>query len=255
MKQDLIIKETIVAGREDRSRRGRPATHRHSHTTAFTLVEVMIAAVLFTFVALTVSALVIQNNNMTTRLRYKTNATNAALNILEQIRVLDFTNLTTLYTKSSPLNSPPCTYAYLRVLITDPNAPDLTGLTEPAPDDATTPGFQSDYPSSTYSVPPRYRNIDLKLNVRDNTEIYSNWTACDLPLQSTATSGKTTMPMRFWLTFKYNTLISGSSTITATGQVFEITLVYQWKQPASSSSSSWESGVVKAAVKNRMPKQ
>jgi hypothetical protein len=62
------------------------------------------------------------------------------------------------------------------------------------------------------------------------------------------------MPMKFWLTFKYNTVVSGSSTITAPGQVFEITLVYQWQQPGSSSSSNWESGVIKAVVKNPMPK-
>jgi type II secretory pathway pseudopilin PulG len=235
-----------AAIRSDRGASYPGAHHRRARTGAFTLVEVMIAAILFTLVSLSIGFLYVQNNRMATRLRYRTNATNAALNVLEQIRVLDFSNLLVLHTTaSSPTNAP----AYIRVLIADPNAVDHTTLDAPDPTNTSAApwaGFGAD------TIPLKFQNLDVYINVLDGTEVQSAWNTCTLPLESSPTAPR--MNMRFWLTLKYNTVVSGDAAITATGQVFEIILVYQWQQPGSSASSVWSSGTVKAVVQNPMPK-
>jgi len=216
---------------------------RGARDRAFTLVEVMIATALFTLVALSIGSLYVQNYQIATRLRYRTNATNAALNILEQIRVLDFNKLSDLYkVASAPSNVP----AFIRVLITDPNAADHTHWDPPDPKDTTLAGFGTDI------IPLRYQNLDLKINVLDDAETNSTWNVCSLPLQSSPTAPR--MPMQFWLTLKYNTAVSGDNNVKATGEVFEIVIVYQWQQPATASTSTWASGTVRAVIHNPMPK-
>jgi prepilin-type N-terminal cleavage/methylation domain-containing protein len=212
---------------------------------AFTLVEVMVAAVIFTILAVSISALFVQNNQMSSRLRYRTTATNAALNILEQIRLVDFNGLTSLYASSATIPG-----SYVRVLVADPNAPNHSGLAAPdatlvAPD---TPGVGAD------AIPIGYQNLDLLINVRDGVTtpvLNSAWNTCTLPLNTSTTGIR--MPMRFWLTLKYNTIISGDPAITATGQVFELALIYQWQQPGTPSSSQWDTASVRAVVTNQNP--
>ena len=242
----LTTTESAVVGGDDRAARSRLAARRRSRTAAFTLVEVMIAAIIFTMTAISVGTMFLQNNNMSMRLRYRTNATNAALNILEQVRVLNFDTLNTFYTTSAPTT---VTGAYVRVLISDPNAPDHTAYA--APDsDGSPPGVGAD------PIPLRYQNLDLVLNVRDGVLKNATWSPVLLPLSSSTTS--TRMKMRFWLTLKYNQTVSADTTVTAHGQVFEIALVYQWKAPGAATASAstttgWESGTVRAVVQNPNP--
>lgn len=223
-----------------------PANQRRT-PAGFTLVEVMIAATIFLMTAMSIGALFVQNNKMSMRLRYRTNATNAALNILEQIRVLDFTSLDTLYTKSATESG-----AFIRVLIGDPNAPDHSAVAAPDPTGtppALAPGFGAD------TIPLKYENLDLVINVRDGVivpPLNSTWNTFSVPLTN-STSPTARMPMRYWLTLKYNTAISGDATIVATGQAFEIVLVYQWQQPGTPASSPWESATVRAVVQNQSP--
>ena len=228
---------------------------RSQRTGAFTLVEVMVAATLFTITAMSIGALFVQNNMMSTRLRYRSNATNAALNILEQIRVLNFTDLTNIYNASATIPG-----TYIRVLIADPNAPDHSSLAAPDPTLTPTgtpagiPGVGGISVPGAVSVPLGYQNIDLIINVRDGMIIpplNATWNNLSLPLTSTASAPR--MPMRIWLTLKYNTSISGDVTVTAPGQAFEIALVYQWQQPGASSTSPWDSATVRAVLVNQTP--
>ena len=219
--------------------------HSSKKAAAFTLVEVMVAALIFTILSISITALFVQNNQMSARLRYRTTATNAALNVLEQVRVVDFNGLLSLYNSSATIPG-----SYVRVLVADPNAPDHTGLAAPvatlvAPD---TPGVGAD------AIPLGYQNLDLLINVRDGVTtpvLNSAWNTCTLPLNTSTTGVR--MPMRFWLTLRYNTTISGDPAVTATGQVFEIALVYQWQQPGTPSSSQWDSASVRAVVTNQNP--
>jgi hypothetical protein len=218
---------------------------RGNGIAGFTLVEVMIAAILFVGMALSITAFFLQNNKMSMALRYRTNATTAALNILEQIRVLDYDSLNTLYTTSAPIA---VTNAFVRVLITDPNAPDHTSWTAPDPTSTTTPGFGAD------KIPLKYQNLDVVINVRDGVIKNSAWNvpALGLPLESSATALR--MPMRFWLTLNYNNAAVSTDTGVPAGDVFEIVLVYQWQQPGSAATSPWESGTVRAVVQKPTPR-
>lgn len=216
---------------------------RARRTRATTLVEVMVASIIFTLTAVSIGTLFVQNNKMSTLLRYRTNATNAALNILEQLRVLDFDSLNNVYLASAPNT---VTGAYIRVIVADPNAPDYSA-NHPEPLDTVNPGFGVD------PVPASYQKIDVLLNVRDavvkNNTTWSLYPNGGLPMANATSISR--MPLRFWLTLKYNETVSGSSTITtAKGQAFEIILVYQWQQPGS---STWQSGTVRAVVPNPSP--
>lgn len=205
----------------------------------------MVASLILLGVSVGITGLFINNTQMSMRLRFRTTATNAALNILEQIRVLDYDNLKTLYDSSAPTA---VTGSFIRVLIADPNAPDNTALAAPDPT-ATVPGFGAP------SVPLKYQKLDLILNVRDGVVKNSTWNAPSpgLPLESSASAPR--MSMRYWVTLKFNSdTVSSDTNITAKGEVLEIAMVYQWKPPKSPATSAWESGTVRAVVRNPKPK-
>ena len=238
------LPDSIRSSRSDRKNR-RDGFGPARLVSAFTLVEVMIAPILFVMMAISISTFFLQNNKMSMTLRYRTNATTAALNILEQIRVLDYDSLRTLHNSSAPLT---VTNAFVRVLITDPNAPDHTSWSAPDPTSSTAPGFGAD------KIPLKYQNLDVVINVRDGVVKNSAWNvpSSGLPLESSATA--TRMPMRFWLTLNYNGTAVSSDTTIPVGDVFEIVLVYQWQQPGSSPTSEWQSGTVRAVVQNPTPR-
>ena len=228
---------------------------RSQHTAAFTLVEVMVAATLFTMIAMSVGGLFVQNSKISATLRYRSNATNAALNLLEQIRTLNFTDLTNIHNASATIPG-----AYIRVLVTDPNAPDHSSLPHPDPtlpnagNPTGIPGVGTSNYASDTSVPVGYQNVDLVINVRDGVilpPLNANWNYFSVPLSSTPSAPR--MAMRIWLTFNYNTAISGDASVTAPGQAFEIALVYQWQQPGAPSTASWESATVRAVLVNQNP--
>ncbi|MFT3781194.1 MAG: hypothetical protein QM790_04195 [Nibricoccus sp.] len=218
---------------------------RHAWLFGFTLVEVMVGTVLFVTLAVSTGAVFVQNHKMSTKLRYRTQAINVALNFLEQIRVMEFTNIKTLCTAASTNTS-----AYLRLIVQDSGAPDLTALASPNPTDTSTPGF------GVLEVPLGYRNYDFKINVVNGLVKNINPTVCTGSTSSTPgfaldnTSSGTVnirIPMKFWLTMRYNETISSDSSITAKGEVVEISMVYYWQDP---SSSTWQEGTIRAAISN-----
>jgi len=224
---------------------------RSRRTRATTLVEVMVAAIIFTITAISIGTLFLNNNKMSMRLRYRTNATNVALNILEQIRVLNYANLNDVYANSAPTS---VTSPYIRVIIADPNAPDYSALALPDPTSLTHPGIgvkDTSGASPGPAVPAKFQYIDVTINVRDGVEKNTTWTTFPnggLPLSTSSTGSR--MPMNLWLTLKYNPTVSGDATMPAAGEVFEIVLVYQWQQPGQ---AEWNSGTVRTVVPNPGP--
>jgi hypothetical protein len=138
------------------------------------------------------------------------------------------------------------------VVAADPNAPDYSAL--PLADtttDPTKPGVQGIYSTDLISCPANFQYLNVTINSRDDVILNTAWTFFPnggLPLATSATSPR--MPMQFWLTLKYNNTVSGDASMPATGEVFEIALVYKWQQPGQ---SGWDTGTVRAVVPNPNP--
>lgn len=206
----------------------------------FTLVEVMVSTFLFTLIGLSVAASLVENMQMSTRLRYRTQAVNVALNFLEQVRVMQYSSVKDLCTKAA-INSS----TYLRLIVQDSGAADYTAIASPSPTD-TTPGY------GVQEVPLGYQYYDMKINVVNGTvtntaaNTYSGTSG--FAVENTATGTVTVrMPMKFWLTIKYNEIISSDPLVTAKGEAVEIVITYYWQDPTS---SDWKAGTIRAAIVN-----
>lgn len=185
-----------------------------------TLAEVMIAATLFTMLAVSATALFIQNQRASIGLRYRTQVTNTALNILEQLRLKNYNDLLTLRAESLATPANPHT---TMVLVADPL------YTPPTPD-----------PYASLNLPTGLRPMELNVNVVDGTVIRTGRTSLNLPMEST--SAKLFLPTRYWLTLKFN-----QSLTTPIVQAMEVTLVYQWQMPQQ---TNWQEGTIRLVVTN-----
>jgi Tfp pilus assembly protein PilV len=160
------------------------------------LVEVMVATILFAFMAIGLTATFTMNLRMAKSFGYRTQAVNTAMSIAEQIRATGYSDiLDNYYTLVSP--------ASFTTRLVDPTA--------------------------TAATPACYRDFTLPLNVIDTTTVVDSWTTTDVTVEPSATAPK--LPMRFWLT-----LVRDDDTATTIHQVFRLALVYQWRSPASPNS-------------------
>ena len=161
-----------------------------------TLVEVMVASVIFTMLAMGLTAGYIQNMRMAKAQAFRTQAINTAMTILEQLRANGYSDLRTNF---HALPNPP---AFVVKLLD---------------------------PTQTTVEPTGYRDFELPINVRDGTELTDTWTDTELRIETSATAP--TLPMRFWLTLDRDVAETGD--IHA---VFQLTLFYQWRTPGDSST-------------------
>lgn len=185
-----------------------------SRRSGFSLVEVMVAAVIFTLLAVSATSVFLQNNRMMATLRTRTHVTNTALSIVEQLRLNEFATIKGFHDAATPailINLPDPTYTAV--------APDVSG----------------------------YRPTSLNINVLDGVQKNANWTYSDLFVESSTTALKT--KARFWTAINAN--ISASSPVV---EVYEVAIMYQWKNPAAKPNDPWQSNTIRLTVPNPNPK-
>lgn len=178
-----------------------------------TLPEVMMAAVIFTIVAVSLTAALIQNYRIARSESYRTQVINCTMGVVEQLRARSFTDLEEIYKNYT-------TETYL-VQIIDPL------------------NFTAGKDADDRDIPAGYRQFKLPINVRDGVVVKSDWTTVDVPLD---TDGKLRLNLRYWLDVKLNLSVSGNKC-----DVYEARLVYQWRKPGDT-TSPWQSGAFRVAV-------
>lgn len=185
-----------------------------SRRGGFSLVEVMVAAVIFTMLAVSATSVFLQNNRMMATLRYRTHVTNTALSIVEQLRLNEFATIKGFHDAATPtvlINLPDPTYVAA--------APDISG----------------------------YRPTSLNINVLDGVQKNTNWTYTDLFVESSTTAPKA--KARFWTAINAN--ISAASPVV---EIYEVAIMYQWKNPAAKATDPWQSNTIRLTVPNPNPK-
>jgi type II secretory pathway pseudopilin PulG len=166
-----------------------------------TLVEVLIAVGIFSIVSVGLTATFIQNLRFAKIISHRTQAINTAMSVVEQLREKGFTDLLDNYYL-------PTTPPAFTVKIVDPTA------------------------SSAF--PSYYRDLTIPINVRGSNTLNSDWTTTNIPVDSDPTKPK--MPMKFWLSINRD-----SGTGTSLHEVFQVTLLYQWRSPGAT-SAGWKTG-------------
>ncbi len=186
-----------------------------------TLVEVMVAAVIMTMLATSLVSLFIQNARFARDLALRTVATTTAIGVAEQIRSVAYADLAVRHYNP--------TTSSLDIELFDPT-------------DA--------------SAPQGMHKIALPINTVDGAEKNGSWTEVTLPMVLDETGKKTRLPvqMRFWVRsqLRQPTVIKddkGKETIVTRCQLFEVALIYQWKNP-NYSDSKWHSGVIRIVTPN-----
>lgn len=187
----------------------------------------MVAATLFTALAMSGTALFLQNQRAAHSLRYRTQVTNTALNILEQLRLKNFVDLRTL--REAAVANRYATHTTM-VLIADPS------YTPPAPD-----------PYASLNLPVGLRPVELMLNVVDTDVIKNSFTEIDIPMESATAATATRLPTRYWLTLKFNDQRDPDPKFGGIVQSMEVSLVYKWRMPGR---SEWLEGTVRLTVVN-----
>jgi|GEM_PF-3217685 len=181
----------------------------------YSLVEVMVAAVIFTIVGLSTTSVFLQNNRLMTALRYRTHVTNTALSIVEQLRLNQFTTIKGYHDTAASaiqVNLPDPTYI--------PTGSELTG----------------------------YRPVSLNINVLDGVvQNNTTWTSVDLFLENSPKAPK--LKARFWTTLNAN--LSASTPVV---EIYEVAVMYQWKNAADSASAPWQSSTIRVAIPNPNPR-
>jgi prepilin-type N-terminal cleavage/methylation domain-containing protein len=211
------------SGQRGTPRFARPRTRRRG----VSLVEVMVAATIFTVLAMSGTAAFLQNQRASIALRYRTQVTNTALNMLEQLRLKNYQELKKLRDEATAKPTDPFT---AMVLVADPL------YTPPTPD-----------PYAALNLPAGLRPVELNLNAVDDKVINSARKQLDLMMESTANAPK--LPTRYWLTLKFtnstNPDIKGA--LGGIVQAMEIALVYQWQMPRQ---TEWKEGTIRLVVTN-----
>jgi prepilin-type N-terminal cleavage/methylation domain-containing protein len=217
---DSICRNRLSAGPRQRSRTG-----------GFTLVEIMVATVIFTITSLSLAASLIQNQRFTTALSYRTQALNISMGIVEQLRQISYPNMQA-YCKAVAVSA--STTTTIDVDIMDPlNA-------------------STDYTQNT-GAPPNYRRVQLPFQLTLSTgaenllgagataytsNSTTNWYQTAIPMDLSKSAQQ--MPIRWWLTVYYNVQTGAGTACDA----FEMVLIYQWQIPGTK-SPAWQSGTIR----------
>lgn len=177
-----------------------------------TLVEVLVAVVLFAMLSVGLSATFIYNIKSAQSLNHRTQAVNAAMSVAEQMRGVGYSDLLNLhYSETAPVT--------FKIKLVDPTATTAT---------ATEPSY--------------YRIFELPVNVVGTKTVKSDFTPRDIYVAGAAASRK--LKMRYWVSLNLD-----QSLTTPVRQVFQLVLIYQWKDPAST-TDTWQSGAIRIAVPN-----
>lgn len=179
-----------------------------SRRTGVSLVEVMVGTLIFSILAISLTAALIQNYKVARVESYRTQVLTSTIGIVEQLRAQPFKTLEDIYNNNT-------TKSY-KVQIIDP----------------------LNYSASS-GAPVGYKQFDLPINVKDGTEVNSTWTTVDIPLD---TDGKLRIQLRYWLDVKLNLSSAGKKC-----DVYEAKLVYQWRRPGDT-KRPWQSGAYRIAV-------
>lgn len=174
---------------------------RRTRKSGLTLVEIMVATGIFAILSVALTATFVQSLRFAKIISHRTQAINTATSIVEQLRAKGFTDLFNDYYLPS---SPPD----FTVKIVDPGASTAT--------------------------PSYYKDLILPINVRGTTTLDSDWTETEISVDSDPNAPK--LPMKLWLS-----LDRDSGTGANLHEVFQITLIYQWRSPGAI-SSSWKTG-------------
>jgi type II secretory pathway pseudopilin PulG len=178
-----------------------------------TLIEVVIASGLFAMLAAGLAAAYIGNLRMAKLQAYRTQAVTTAASMLEQLRANGYTELVDRYL--TPDTPPPFT-----IRLVDP-----TQIT---------------------ATPTGYRDLPLRINLRNTATLNDTWTAADIYAEPDPAAPR--LPMRFWLVLRSDSVASGT-----VRQVVQVALVYQWRKPGAG-SSEWYSGTMRMTVPRLAPR-
>jgi hypothetical protein len=176
----------------------------------------MVGAAIFTLVAISLTAALIQNERATRTLSYRTQAITITMGMVEQIRTISFLDLTNICNNVSAGTGTGDTIA---VQIMDP------ANDSPDPD-----------------VPAGYRVIQLPINDLDGVSKKTSWFTTSIPLDTSTTAPR--LPLRWWLR-----LSRRLSTTDPVCDVYELCLIYQWQMPGTP-SAPWQSGVIRIVTPN-----
>ena len=185
------------------------------------LVEVMVAAVMLTLIGGSMVGGFVQNARLARALMMRTGATTVAIGLAEQIRSYSYSNYQAIHFSGGAQP--------LRVRFFDP---------------------------TDTLAPAGMREEQLPLNVVDGVTVNGTAREVTVPLEL-AEGGKTTrvpLPLRFWIESRNRiprVVVddAGDPKIVDRCQVFEIALVYQWKNP-NISDTKWHSGVIHILTPN-----
>ena len=191
----------------------------------------MVASVILSLVATSLVAAFIQNARMARAVMLRTAATTTAIGIAEQLRSYSYTDL-------MERRDAPSTAAFPVRVFNPTNTTADAGMT----------------------------SVDLKLNVVDGTPVEDTApTGVNVPvvLNDAGTQTRVDLPMRFWLRIQNRVPQSkeeeetdpntGKATkktvIIDRCEVFEIALVYQWRNPLDP-NGKWQSSVLRVVTPN-----
>jgi prepilin-type N-terminal cleavage/methylation domain-containing protein len=180
---------------------------KRSCAGGFTLVEIMVATVIFTITSLALASSFIQNEKFTRAISYRTQATTISMGMVEQIRWVAYSQIPAAVAAGN-----------IPVVVMDPA------------------NINTDS-----GTPAGYRPISLLINSFTSTVATSSsnatWTTTTIPVDTDLAAPK--MPIRWWLTINQNTT-TGSGACDA----YEITLIYQWQIPGNT-ANPWQSGTIR----------
>ena len=138
--------------------------------SGFSLVEVMVATVVFAIVATALVGVFLQNQRYSYQLGYRSQAVTISLSILEQLRFRQYTEINDVYLDGSS--------GSIDVTIADPDQ------------------------SSGYT------SLTIPVNVRDGVQVNANWTSASVVVDPDSEAPR--LPMRFFLSLKRNRQTSGT---------------------------------------------
>lgn len=219
-----------------------PSTNRsRPGRRGMTLIEVMVAALIFSFSATALVTLFIQNSRFARAITLRTVATTAAIGISEQIRAYAYGDYEAFH------NAP--TTSNMLVELFDPRVTDNSAAIDTSDPEAVT--------MAKRATESGMRLLKLPINAADGTTVNAAWTEVSLPMSVTEDGKSMTLPinLRFWVDSQHRQPTvtvdkDGKKVVITRCQLFEIALVYQWKNP-NYSNSKWHSGVIRMVTPNK----
>jgi prepilin-type N-terminal cleavage/methylation domain-containing protein len=209
---------------------------RRQPTRGMTLVEVMIASLLFAIMAIGVTGVMIQNLRFATKQSYRTQVIAESIGVIDQLRLQNYNAVNNAYNTYVSDHVVP----QFPVQFLDPSKIVSTGDTEDT----------EVYAATTNFVPDGYRVENLKVNAIDGTATGAPWNAgikiaMDFNPDATHAAGKSgeeiagaaaaavaqapDIQVDYWLTLKRNE----SVTAAPYHSVYEMVLLYRWKEPGN----------------------